>query len=212
MENSEIESTQGNKRAVTRRTIVKGAAWSLPVISVAVAAPASAATLNPPVVPDLSLNGWIQHNREGNGRYTVYGNPTQNPPALPAGFTPAAVPTPWGFYVLGATPANTITNARLINWYSSDISPFSPVAGSSPLWSTPTYAGTRDFGGVTYYGYQTNYLGTWTQIGSDMHAAASNFAFEGTFSAAGAFSLYTQRIVNVDGTDISFTRGPVSWA
>lgn len=49
MENTMIDSSLGG-RAIKRRTIVKGAAWSLPVIAAAVAAPARAASAVTPQV------------------------------------------------------------------------------------------------------------------------------------------------------------------
>ena len=47
-----------NQPVPSRRTVVKGAAWSIPVIAAAVVAPmAAATTVNPDVLPDdMGLN------------------------------------------------------------------------------------------------------------------------------------------------------------
>lgn len=56
---SEIESTEAGSRELGRRSVIKGAAWSVPVIAAAVAAPGAAATT--PGVAGLDLNaGCVQ--------------------------------------------------------------------------------------------------------------------------------------------------------
>lgn len=63
---SEIMSESNAKSTVDRRTIVKGAAWSVPVIAAAIAAPAAAASAPSAVVAFLNLSStsWPQL---GNG-------------------------------------------------------------------------------------------------------------------------------------------------
>lgn len=57
---SEIESTEAGSRELGRRSVIKGAAWSVPVIAAAVAAPVAAAA-TPPKVAGLDLSaGCVQ--------------------------------------------------------------------------------------------------------------------------------------------------------
>ena len=44
----------------SRRTLVKGAAWSVPVVAVAGAAPAFASS---PPIPPRGMNGWVTLSR-----------------------------------------------------------------------------------------------------------------------------------------------------
>lgn len=48
----QIDIGRHTKKALSRRTVVKGAAWSVPVITAAVAAPLAAASVTPPPAAD----------------------------------------------------------------------------------------------------------------------------------------------------------------
>ena len=69
-----------NQPVPSRRTVVKGAAWSIPVIAAAVVAPmAAATTVNPDVLPEymgLNHNGSVRSdNVQTNPRAWAYGTP-----------------------------------------------------------------------------------------------------------------------------------------
>lgn len=83
---------------LTRRSVVRGAAWSVPVISVAATAPAFA------VSPTLnnSLFGWVSVD-SNNDRWNLNGNRNQG----------TYQGAPYGLYVLGANAADVLTNAAI---------------------------------------------------------------------------------------------------
>lgn len=55
-----MDHVKGADASMKRRTVVKGAAWAAPVVTMGVAAPIAAAT-PPPVIPTLDPNGFCKH-------------------------------------------------------------------------------------------------------------------------------------------------------
>ena len=97
-----------NSSSTTRRTVVKGAAWAVPTISVGTLAPRLAASLR----IDPGINGWVLNSPRSQGgcSYTleVNSNPSN------AGSTPDGAP--WGLYLYDVQPRAVITNPQITYW------------------------------------------------------------------------------------------------
>lgn len=93
--------------ARARRSIVKGAAWSLPVISLAIAAPAASASEAPPkpVFHDWSVGGSASVGSGNNAFFTINGQALDGESAsLPVGFTFTITPPPEVSLVVNSSP------------------------------------------------------------------------------------------------------------
>lgn len=136
-------------RSPARRTIVKGAAWAVPAVTIASAAPAMAAS------PEPGLNGWVVISRENywDGgwrcriRYDGYrdGDDYYGSTRLGLWVWDSEIPD------ITTTPSLTIHLPYQVSWTTS--------TGNSG-WPAPTYVGT-DSGGN--YMYRSIYAGTYTQ-------------------------------------------------
>ena len=138
------------KSGVSRRTLAKGAAWSLPAVAVAAAAPSVAAS---EPVPEAGLQGWVNVQKDCN----LLWNDTltwDSQPGLQGPVDPF-VPETWGLWVYHSQP----------NWQFSDVTitigiPVSgTVTGGGNGWSSPTSV-TSPWSG--FNAYTTQYTGTWT--------------------------------------------------
>ncbi|PQZ87708.1 hypothetical protein CQ018_17305 [Arthrobacter sp. MYb227] len=84
-----------SKGSTNRRTLVKGAAWSVPVVALAVAAPSAAASgeVETPVFYDWSVGGSASVGSGNNAFFTVNGQSADGEDAtVPAGFTIVITP------------------------------------------------------------------------------------------------------------------------
>lgn len=105
--NSAVQSSAA-ERSSNRRTIIKGAAWTVPVIAAAVAAPAASAsegTTPEPVFYDWSVGGSASVGSGNNAFFTVNGqDPDGQSAVLPGGFT-FLIPAAAGVeYVINSSP------------------------------------------------------------------------------------------------------------
>lgn len=127
---------------VTRRGVVAGAAWAIPVVTMAMPVRAAAASCAPGGVC-MTRSQRTRTNSVGcaNGgrRYDFLGNTGTR-----------------GVSFSNTTTSTTITGLKLTFWLrSATIGPWGTVFSS---WSVPAYSGlTKVVNGVTYYGYVTNY-------------------------------------------------------
>lgn len=190
----DAEGSRGG--GVSRRAVSHGALWSAPVIAVAAAAPALAASFPP------GLQGWTFWQRQcgsSTTTLTLDGNGPNN----------VVYPnTQYGLYVYYATPGTTLTNACMSFQYSPGFPSitWTPLAGSGAGWSLPTLVpGTST--------YRTCYSGGWTfgaASGSDPAYAitAQVPIFRGTarISTCLSQSLTITRTVTVNGNEITFSR------
>ena len=137
----------------TRRTIVRGAAWSTPVILAVGAAPAFATSLR----KDPGINGWVQIGTRGtrtNGTYDVEFDSTING-AGPDG-------APYGLYVydVNRNPDDKFQNATMTLWINDTQSSttVSTLAGHSGWSATATNIGSMvKPDGFSYTGYRFTY-------------------------------------------------------
>ena len=120
-----------NSSSTTRRTVVKGAAWAVPTISVGTLAPRLAASLR----IDPGINGWVLNSPRSQGgcSYTleVNSNPSN------AGSTPDGAP--WGLYLYDVQPRAVITNPQITYWIiGNQTATWTNLTDHGSCWGTPT--------------------------------------------------------------------------
>ena len=201
---------------ISRRTIAKGTAWSVPTIIAAASAPLAAAS----VAPVYSINGTVKFNQpwtsttpDGSYNIKVYsGNPS-----------PAA-----GYCVNNTTKSTTITNVATTFWFASSSLTFQRSASydSSGCWSVlsrDTTLANRTYNGVTYYAYtsklscpvvaqqgytcmpvfawQSQNVGTSTTVVRDLCAAST---------CSVRLNYFTTSTATVNGTAQNLVYGPIA--
>lgn len=143
---------------LNRSTFIRGAAWSVPVVAMAAAAPAFAAS---PSVNN-SLFGWVSVDSNGDD-WNLNGNRNQG----------TYQGAPYGLYVLGTNAADTISNAFIELDIAGNNNLSWPSAGTG--WTGGSRQGTitRNEDGVggltrpvTFTRYRFNYSGPFTSITS----------------------------------------------
>lgn len=200
----------------TRRTLVRGAAWSTPVILAVSAAPAFATSLR----KDPGINGWLQVGTSDRGRtsYDLTFDSTLNQSG-PDG-------APFGLYTYdpnrnGNTITDTYSNASITLWLRTDRATFPEsltgwnLAGSGSRWSGPTDAGLRNFAAEgdnqQYRGYRFAYNGNvpgtgFTLVAAEERVYLQDFkAFANDVNSADA-TYWVQRSITVNGVVQSFAR------
>lgn len=136
------------KIGVSRRTLAKGAAWTVPAAAVVAAAPAYAASLR----IDPGINGWVRVSYSDTGwcsHRLTYDSDI-------SGVGPDGAP--YGLYLYDVTPGSTITNAKITLWIrGNNNASWTNLNGHSSCWGSAvrgTPATKPD--GATYTPY------TWT--------------------------------------------------
>lgn len=193
---------------ISRRTIAKGTGWAVPVVAVAAAVPAQAATLLP------GLQGWVLIGREctgGNSRFNVNGNGDGT--RYPAG-------QGYGLYVHNTSSSDTLTDATI--WF---MLPTNRVSGSWTLnganqgWSVPVADSSVPSPcsvPAGYTAYKTSYSGLWTcyPAGGSGAGAYPKYCmangvpifYVGLLNCATDVKVYACRSVKVNGTQFAFLR------
>lgn len=197
-----LRAAEESERSSTRRTVVRGAVWALPVIGAAAAAPVASATQIPP----NGLNGWVTISRDcgrasefhidGRGTFSTGGEADRGI---------------WTFVQFGNVPvAASIT--FFINRNSATF-----TNSSEPGWSNLVRDAARDgeSPAAGYFAYTTTYSGGWTWFpGPGAYSANSDpfWLWNMPNNACTAVSLYARRRITLTvGTEtIIFTRGPQS--
>lgn len=198
--------------AVSRRTLAKGAAWAVPAVAVATAAPAMAAS----VIKYPGINGWVINRPTSRGSCAWYlevdsnpTRPTRTAPNLP-GFTDGA---PYGLYLYDVEPANTFSGATIRYWIigaQSVGATWTNLMGPSACWSGPV-KGTAAIqpDGLLYTPYTWTYTcaintanyqldpidGRYRLYLGDFHVRAS---FTQPTTYCNNVTYWTQRSINVD--------------
>lgn len=193
----------------SRRTLVRGAAWSVPVVAVATAAPAMAATLR----MDPGINGWVLNTASPSGCNHSLTVDSNRPGTGPDG-------APFGLYIYDTNDDDVITNATMTYWIEGTHTgvTWSTLTGHSPCWSYQGSVGTEvKPDGITYTGYRWNYTcaidPTDRTLGSDgvervflghFRVRSSNFSTPGRCGTAPTY--WTQRAITIttveNGTEI----------
>lgn len=191
-----------------RRTVMRTAAWTTPVIAVAAAAPAFATSLR----KDPGINGWIlisTTDRETRGQDTYKLRFDSDEPGVgPDG-------APYGLYIYDVNlgPNNTIldtfTNASITLWLRTDddTTPSTgwSTAGSGAGWSAPTDAGLATKpDGLQYRGYRFAYNGSYT-LNADGRVYLTDLIATTTVNGSDA-TYWLERQITVNGTPQTFQR------
>lgn len=148
------DNTKNTRRAVNRRTVTTGLAWSVPAVAATAAAPFAAASL----VKNPGINGWVQVT--AGSSYTCTRRVTVTSRPSDPGQTPDGAP--YGLYLYDTDPRGRYDAAKIVYWVRGDHTSRNKVTwGSgrnhSSCWSGPT-TGTaqRKSDGAMYTPY------TWT--------------------------------------------------
>ncbi|WDH79502.1 hypothetical protein PTQ19_03405 [Microbacterium esteraromaticum] len=153
--NNDVERAQ--ETGISRRTVAKAVAWSVPAIAVAATVPIAAASLR----KDPGINGWVLVNTDPDfwscGAELTFNSAPRNGGRTPDG-------APFGLYVYDVEDPNVFSDAKMIIWVIGDRSAgeinWSTRSGHSSSWSGPTRIGTQvKHDGQTYTGYQWTYTG-----------------------------------------------------
>lgn len=177
----------------SRRAIVKGAAWSVPVIAAAVSSPLAAATVTDYTIQSAFGIGWYPTTVNQTGSGVLQFDSAHNDKY---------------FYVEGTQAGDVLSDIHLEVRISTawPVVSFSPVSGSNPLWSTLAYTGVNEVvDGVTYRVYRTDYLGTVTATGATTHIPIGFYFRASTPYYSGALAR-TWRYVTVNSTDLTLQR------
>lgn len=184
--------------AVSRRTLAKGAAWTVPAISIAAAAPSLAAS--GPVRIDPGINGWVLNSprKVDTCKWTLDVDSTLARTG-PDG-------APFGLYLYDIKPQTTVANATLTYWIIGNQSAtWTAQAGHSRCWSGPS-RGTaqKKSDGFVYTPY------TWTytcpinsaDVSSDGRLRLGGFHVRAAFTQSRDYcndvTYWTQRTIVVD--------------
>lgn len=184
--------------AVSRRTLAKGAAWTIPAVSIAASAPSLAASTA--VRIDPGINGWVLNSPSDVGTCTW----TLDVDSTQARTGPDGAP--FGLYLYDIKPQTTVANATLTYWIiGNQKATWTARTGHSGCWSGPS-RGTaqKKSDGLLYTPY------TWTHtcpissadVSSDGRLRLGGFHVRATFTqtrdVCNDVTYWTQRSVVVD--------------
>ena len=185
-------------RSLDRRTIAKGAAWAVPAVTIAAAAPSLAASV--PVRKDPGVNGWVANTARSSGscRWTLEVDSTAT------GATPDGAP--YGLYLYDITPESTVADVALIYWIIGEQSAtWATLRGHSTCWSGPTRGkAQRKSDGLLYtpYTWKYNCPILADEVKSDGRLYLGGFHVRGSFTQSRDYcndvTYWTQRSVIVD--------------
>lgn len=174
------------QRTVSRRTVVKGAAWAAPVVAMASAAPAFAASQN------TSIQGYVQ----------IGGNCS--------GLTINGTGSGYGLFIGNTTTSTTIANPYIIFFLSAPSLTWTTSSGNSG-WTAPVYIGhSTSIGGRTMYGYKTDLTTPVTARAGTTTLPDLNFrTTSGNACPGGHTRLYAlgERHVTINGEARSYDNG-----
>lgn len=183
-----------------RRTLVKGAAWAAPAVSLAAAAPTLAAS-SPPLRKDPGLNGWVLNRPTDRGgcRWYLEVDSTVTNMATPDG-------APFGLYLYDVDPNAVITEPVITYWIigNQDAS-WSNLAGHSSCWQ---YQGrgalTTKADGLQYRPYTWRYTCAVnpSSVSPDGRLRLGNFHVRASFTQpsnrCSDVTYWTQRTITID--------------
>ena len=191
----------GNE-SINRRHLAKGAIWSVPVVAVVSAAPATAASPS----PQLEVSGrgtwnlsWNSSRVDGYRSFKLFST-------VPGGTAPGP-----GFCVTNSTTATQISNASVTYYLPDSSLNFSASDGPGfNGWSRLTRdisKGTKYFDGDTYYPYTSVYTGGITAKNGTTCFPVFGFESDDYVSSTGYFFADHSVLLNGKATSANF--GPV---
>lgn len=178
------------KQRVSRRTVVKGAAWAAPVVAMASAAPAFAAS--PP--DNTSINGVVGISGECRSQGGISVDIDSRSRS-------------YGLFVNNTTTSTTISDAYIIFYLSVPGLSWS-TAYENDGWTAPVSTGmTKVVGTRTLYGYKTTYTKSITA--SRNRTALGNIHVTATGGSSCPNNLYAlgERHVTVNGEEKVYDNG-----
>ncbi|MFW0121998.1 hypothetical protein [Rothia sp. CCM 9419] len=117
--------------SVTRRNLVKSAAWAAPVVVATAAVPAYAASFDEPHTnPNLRWNGSSFVSHDVYDDYHTRVSPSRR--------------GPFGVQYQNVLPEDTVTDLSITYWLPYDSFTFHPEGDSSAFWSTLSRDNTRE--------------------------------------------------------------------
>ncbi|UFS58597.1 hypothetical protein [Subtercola endophyticus] len=187
---------------LTRRQVTKAAAWSIPVVAIAVAAPMAAASVVPP--------SYAIESSFGVGWYpTAQGQTATGALQYDASSSSAAVQY---LRVTGTSAGDSVAGVYIevlisVGWPAPT---FTALPGSNPSWSTLANTGaTRVVSGVTYRVYKSTYTGAVVATGSTTNIPI-NFYFRSSSPYYAGQTVITQRYATVNSTPVVLIRNPAT--
>lgn len=197
------------KQRVSRRTVVKGAAWAAPVVAMASAAPAFAASYDP---PNYSINGWVNVGWDPSRCSGWPQRPRTTTVSFSSDRTNTGGQYQYGLYVLDAE-GKSITNSSVTYWIEA-----TDTLAATSVWVKSSQGWSKDSGNPlswtydekTYWGYRFNYSGPITKIGNRWYLndidASVTFGFRTDAPCPTRINQWIQRDVTVDGEHLMFSR------
>ncbi|MDO4919091.1 hypothetical protein [Kocuria sp.] len=189
---------------INRRTLAKGAVWSVPVVAMASAAPAVAASAAPELRPSgrFSYNqGWGSTQTDNSTAYKVFSTAS-------GGTTPAS-----GFCILNTNTSMSISNAAVTYYFPLSNLTFSteggPGANGWSLMTRDTTKSTKSYNGVTYYPYTSRYTAAVTARTST--TCFPVYGFQSSSTSTRASYIYVDHSVVVDGQTLTANFGPLQF-
>lgn len=190
-------------RNPARRTIVKGAAWAVPAVTIASAAPAMA---NSPIPPN-GLNGWVTLSRQcnrNNGWFQVDGR---------GNFTGGGA-NDRGIWTFVPDPNAQITFAEIIFYFNRNNFTFTNRSEGNGWTNLNRFSQGDGVAPAGHYAYRALYTGNWTWFQQYQAWSANDDPWWTTNSASNTCNTtvtgYARRTITVNGETVAFMRGPVS--
>ncbi|MBS1907068.1 MAG: hypothetical protein JST33_11000 [Actinobacteria bacterium] len=172
--NGSNEGGAGRPVSVQRRTLLKGAAWSLPAIAVATAAPRAAAS-----TPKNALAGVFYVRRESQSTVTWDGRASSS----------------GRLYVTETLTGQKITTMSLRFGSTKPVTAWTKAGGGN-CWSLPVADGQLRYAGRTFFMYRSDYTCSLPiAAASGDTTVDSEFYWRGT--VANPTELITQRVSQV---------------
>lgn len=191
----------GNE-SIDRRHLAKGAIWSVPVVAVVSAAPATAASPSPQ----------LQASGRGTWNLTWYTERVDNFQSFKLFSTTPGSTTPGqGFCVLNSTTSTQISNASVTYYLPYYDLTFSAQNGPGfNGWSrlSRDYGkGNKSYRNITYYAYTSVYSGGITARNGTTCFPAFGFESNDGLDSSGYF--FVDHSVLVNGNTLTANYGPV---
>lgn len=172
--NGSNESSTGTAVAVRRRTLLKGAAWSLPVIVAAAAAPLAAAS-----TPRNALAGVFYVTRSRGTTVTWDGRSSSG----------------GQLYVTDTVTGQKVTSMSLRFGSTKPVTNWTKLGGGT-CWSLPVADGQLTYNGQTFFMYKSVYQCTLPLAATSGNTTVnSEFYWQGTVD--NPTNLITQRVTQV---------------
>ncbi|WP_371031018.1 hypothetical protein [Pseudoclavibacter sp. JSM 162008] len=177
----------------TRRSVLRTAAWTTPIIATAVAAPAYAAS----PVKTPGINGWIEFTYPGSGgRASVTVDARGTYPVR-------------GLWINDAIATTTITNIYIVFHFRPGAGTlgFTKTGADAGSWSNLVLVGTITINGQAYNSYRSNYSGVLPAPNAESRVLLKNAVFFQSQEVDGGSRVpYIDRFVTINGAIQSFRR------